>query len=106
MRTMKVIMKVILPTVALASAACAQAASCIVDGGAYSGEPAVRASAPDSSASGSPTSSFDGRMAAAGLSNPQSDGFMSCDTRLYSFLSVVLEIFNSTEPKGLMLLVF
>ena len=104
-QTMK-IMKALLLAVAFTAASTACAATCIVDAGVFSGEPAVWASAPDSSASGSPASSFDGRMAAAGPSNPQSDGFMSCDTRLYSFLSVVLEIFNSTEPKGLMLLVF
>ena len=99
-------MKALLLAVAFTAASTACAATCIVDAGAFSGEPAVWASAPDSSASGSPASSFDGRMAAAGLSDPASQGMQSCDTRLYSILSAVLEVFKSTEPRGLHIIVF
>ena len=99
-------MKALLFAVAFAAASTACAATCIVDAGAFSGEPAGWASAPDSAASGSPASSFDGRMAATGLSDPESQGLQSCDTRFYSILSAVLEIFNSTEPRGVYIFVF
>ena len=99
-------MKALLLAVAFTAASTACAATCIVDAGVFSGEPAVWASAPDSSASGSPASSFDGRMAAAGLSDPASQGMQSYDTRLYSILSAVLEVFKSTEPRGLHIIVF
>ena len=100
------IIKALIIAVALATVPSVDAATCIVDSGAFSGEPEVWASAPDAADSGSPASSFDGRTASAGLSDPQSDGFLSCDTRLYSFLSAVLDLFNSTEPKGFRLILF
>ena len=105
MRTMKVIMKVILPAVALASAACAQAASCIVDGGAYSGEPASWAAPASASGSGSLSGPFEARCAASCVSDPEVDGFVVCDTRLFSFLGAVLDMFSSTEPRGLCIIV-
>ena len=101
-------MKALLLAVAFTAASTACAATCIVDAGVFSGEPAVWASAHRAFLRwrSSPASSFDGRMAAAGLSDPASQGMQSYDTRLYSILSAVLEVFKSTEPRGLHIIVF
>ena len=96
--TMKI--KMSLVVAAALSVGTAVAGSCIVDPGAYSGEPATWKSDATASDDRALTSVFEGRVAAADVSQPIAD----CERRWFSLSSAILDIFKSTDPRGLLLL--